>query len=169
MKKLALVAVNIWLSYVFGSLLVMVFIGAVGPVHAAEFFCSSANVTCLIAAINEANGMTGKHTINLEPGSYTLHIAADGFSGLPVITSSIRIQSSADDPPTVIERDPNAPLFRIFAISAGGVLTLDGLTIQRGFAYPGPGILNRGTTTLVNSIVADNNGALGGTITNSGT
>jgi hypothetical protein len=53
MKKLAVVAVNMWLSHLFGSLLVMGFIGAGGPVHAAEFFCG--NVTCLIAKINEAN------------------------------------------------------------------------------------------------------------------
>jgi hypothetical protein len=51
MKKSAFVAVNMRLSYLFGSLLVMAFIGAVGPVNAAQFFCSSGNVTCLIAAI----------------------------------------------------------------------------------------------------------------------
>lgn len=40
--------------------------------QAAEFFCPSGNVACLIAAINEANGMPGEHVINLEPGTYTL-------------------------------------------------------------------------------------------------
>ena len=52
MKKLAVVAVNMWLSYLFGSLLVMAFIGAAEPVHAAEFFCPSGDVSCLIAAKN---------------------------------------------------------------------------------------------------------------------
>jgi hypothetical protein len=39
---------------------------------AAEFSCASGDVTCLIAAINEANAVSGEHTIHLEPGSYTL-------------------------------------------------------------------------------------------------
>jgi hypothetical protein len=101
MKKLAFVAVNMWLSYLFGSLLVMAFIGAAGPVHAAEFFCSSGNVTCLIAAINGANGKPGQHTINLDPGGYTLQTiengSGNGANGLPVITGSIRIQASAEE------------------------------------------------------------------------
>jgi hypothetical protein len=50
---------------------------------AAEFFCPSGNVTCLIAALNEANGMAGEHIINLEPGSYTLQaIDLTGFRAM---------------------------------------------------------------------------------------
>jgi hypothetical protein len=41
------------------------------PLFAAEFFCSGGDVTCLIVAINEANGLPGEHTIILEPGNYT--------------------------------------------------------------------------------------------------
>jgi hypothetical protein len=87
-------------------------------------------VGCLIAKINEANGLPGQHTINLEPGSYTLQTIDNGppldANGLPVISGSIRIQATAEDLPTVIERDPNAPAFRIFEVSANGVLHLDG-------------------------------------------
>ena len=121
-------AVTVWRSYLFGGLLLMAFILATEPVHATEFSCSSGDVTCLIAAINSANGMPGDHIINLEPGSYTLQAVDNGFvNGLPVISSSIRIQGSAEDPPTVIERDPNAPEFRIFEVSADGELSLVGV------------------------------------------
>ena len=76
MKKLALMAVNRWLSYLLVSLQlvasIVLILGTLESVHAAEFFCPSGDVTCLIAAINNANGMPGEHVINLEPGSYTL-------------------------------------------------------------------------------------------------
>lgn len=36
--------------------------------QAAQFFCSSGNVTYLIAAINNANRLPGEHAIILEPG-----------------------------------------------------------------------------------------------------
>jgi len=108
---------------------------AIEPVHAAEFFCPSGDVTCLIAAINNANGMPGAHVINLDPGSYTLQTVGDPNGrrvGLPTITGSMRIQATADEPPTVIERDPaGATIFNILTVSATGELTLSGLTVQR--------------------------------------
>jgi hypothetical protein len=127
-------------------------------VHAAEFFCPSGDVTCLIAAINEANAVDGEHTINLELGSYTLQTidngSGTGANGLPVITSSIRIQGSTDDIPTIIELDPDAPRFRIFQVAVGGELTLDGVTIKRGSSSVGA-IANRGIVSLQDSIVTD--------------
>ena len=100
------------------------------------------------------------HTINLEPGIYTLQMVdnmTDGANGLPSIRRSIQIQASADDPPTVIERDPGAPSFRIFHVSAGGELSLDGVTVQRGSSgdFGGSAIFNRGITSLQDSIVTD--------------
>jgi hypothetical protein len=138
----------------------------VKSVHPAEFFCPSGNVTCLIAAINDANGMPGEHVVNLEPGIYTLQIIdnrTEGPNGLPSISRSIRIQAAADDPVTVIERDPAAQAFRIFHVSASGELVLDGVTVQRGDTglAGGPAIFNRGVTSLQNSIVADNLGESG--------
>ena|GEM_PF-1950084 len=164
MKRLALTAVDMWRSYLFVNLQVVVSIalilGILESVHAAE--CSSGDVTCLIAKINGANAIPGEHVIILDPGIYTLQIA------LPVITGSIRIQASSDDPPTVIERDPGAPGFRIFTVSAGGELTLEGLTVQRGGFGFAPAILNDGKTTLQDTIITDNNGE-GGAIRNTGT
>src|SRR5262249_54953667 len=113
--------------------------------------------------------MPGNHTINLAPAIYTLQMVdntTDGPNGLPSIIRSIQIQSSADDPPTVIERDPGAPFFRIFHVSAGAELVLDGLTVQRGGGSPfastsGPAIFNRGMISLQNSSVTDNLGEMG--------
>jgi hypothetical protein len=148
--------------------------GALEVVHAAEFFCASGDVSCLIAKINLANGMPGQHTINLEPGSYTLQAIDNGVflgNGLPVISSSIRIQAMAEDLPTVIERDLNAPRFRIFEVAIGGELTLAGLTIQRGGEISAAAIFNSGVTSLEDSIVRDSStsGGFYGAIANNGT
>ena len=126
--------------------------------YSAEFFCPSGGTsTCLTAAINEANGLPGEHIINLEPGIYTLQMA------LPSIGGSIRIQATADDAPTVIERAQTAPAFSIFGVSATGSLTLSGLTVQRGGGsfLPGAAIRNAGKTLLEDSIITDNHGESG--------
>jgi hypothetical protein len=70
-KKLALMAVKIWL---FGSVLevILVIPGTLKVVHAGEFFCDAGNVTCLIDAINKANLHNDEDTINLAAGTYTL-------------------------------------------------------------------------------------------------
>ena len=71
-----------WLSYLFVSLQlvasIVLILGTLEFVHAADFFCPSGDVTCLIATINSANGMPGEHIINLEPGSYTLQAVDNG-------------------------------------------------------------------------------------------
>jgi len=85
---------------------------------------------------------------------------------------SIQIQTSADDPPTVIERDPGASQsFRLFHVSTGGDLSLEGLTVQKGGStfspFPGSAIFNLGVTSLQNSIITENSGEAGA-IFNSG-
>src|SRR4030095_13444064 len=141
MKNLAVVAVNMWLSYLFGSLLIIASIGAGGPVHAAEFSCG--NVTCLIAKINEANTNADADTINLDPGTYTLTSidnSTNGPNGLPIITSDITINGE-DAVTKIIERDPVATFFfRIFAVAVSGKLTLNGLAVVGGGGvFPGGG------------------------------
>jgi hypothetical protein len=176
-KKLALVAVKMWL---FGSVLEIILVIPVTlkVVHAAEFFCYSGDVNCLIDSINSANGLPEEqHIINLESGSYTLQTVDNGEfgvpNGLPVITSSIRIQGSSNDLPTVIERDLNAPPFRIFEVSADGELTLDGIILRRGGGVDtilsGSAIFNLGVTSLHDSRVMDSITGGFGTITNGGT
>ena len=90
----------------FYALLVISIVGMLRTGYADEFSCFSGDTTCLIDSINEANGLAGEHTITLEPGAYTLQTASSFQSGLPVITGSIRIQASAEDPATVIVLDP---------------------------------------------------------------
>lgn len=156
-----------------GAILIAALLVPLMRIDAAEFFCQSGNVTCLIAAINDANGTPGEHVINLEPGSYTLQsVDNEGFGaahGLPMITGSIRIQATDEDLPTVIQRDPNAPVFRIFTVL--GELHLDGITVKRAGGNPfifSPSIAKSGITSLENSIVTDSFGDFG-TIVNTGT
>jgi hypothetical protein len=178
MKIFRGVAARMPLSISVAILCVLLTSGTV--VQTAEFFCPSGNVTCLIAAINNANALPGEHVIHLEPGTYTLQSVdntLDGANGLPSITRTIRIQASAKDPPTVIERDPAATLFRILHVSFSGVLVLEGVTIQRGLSSgagredEGNAIINLGVTTLQDSIVtesADSGIGAGGAINNIG-
>jgi hypothetical protein len=139
-----------------------------GAVHAAEFFCQSGDVTCLVNAIKKANSTRRPDTIKLEPGVYTLRTAAetsdDGPNGLPSITSEIKIIGK-EPHNTVIERDPTlgnrTANFRIVHVGEAGNLTLDSLAIKGGVLFAsmndnGPGVLNRGTTTITNSIITQN-------------
>jgi hypothetical protein len=159
------------------------------PLYAAEFFCPSSNVTCLVAAINQANSTLEADTINLKAGIYTLTVVdntsvVDGDSGLPSITSAITVRGAgAED--TVIERKASAPFSRLVHVAETGSLKLDGLTLRGGVAFffidiegnerdgQGGGVLNRGALTITNSILTDNSAAgqrgSGGAIFNQGT
>jgi uncharacterized repeat protein (TIGR01451 family) len=149
--------------------------------------------TELIQAINDANSevapYVGADTIILD-ADITL-IAAEasssniggGQAGLPDIITDITIQAGAG---STIERafttcDPNDndPDFRIFNVMAGrigGVLALDGITVQYGCVAPGAGGSARGggiyndsgaTLSLSNTIVAYNT-ALGSSDSSAG-
>jgi hypothetical protein len=159
MKKLAL-----WLSYLGTVVSVIFFLGALESIHAAQFFCSSGNVTCLIAAINQANKHAGADTINLDPGTYTLTSVDNSTlgtaNGLPIITSRITINGE-DAATTIIERGlPGAPRFRIFQVAVSGKLTLNGLTIRNGSSNAG-GILNAGNLSINSSIIESNDAGPG--------
>jgi hypothetical protein len=102
-KKSTFVAVNTRLSYLLGSVLVLILVipWTLKPVHAAGFFCSSGDVTCLIAAINTANQSAGENTINLDPGIYTLNAVdndTDGPNGLPSVQSTLTISGAGGGP-----------------------------------------------------------------------
>ena len=155
------------------QLMSLVFVGLLTPhIYAAEYSCASGDISCLIASINEANGLEGEHTIILEPGNYTLHAIDNGANGLPSIRGRIKIQSSEDNFSTVIERDNGAPALRILHVSTGGELVLNGVIIQRGGLFgdsvPGSAILNEGSTSLEDSLVRDS-GTGRGAILNFGT
>lgn len=133
--------------------------------YGADFFCTSGDVTCLIAAINTANANGEENTINLEPGTYSLTSVDNGTfgldtaNGLPVISGTMIINGESAET-TTVERDPAAPPFRIFAI--GGTLTINALTVRGGRARTsGGGILNRGRLTIDRSIIDRNSLSLG--------
>ena len=114
--------------------------------------------------------------INLAPGKYSLTsvdnspTTRDG-NGLPVITGTMTINGENAET-TIIERDPAAPRFRIFAVAPAGKLTLNRLTIGGGPAGSGAGISNGGTLTITTSVIDRNGDGLtfpGGGIDNRGT
>ena len=82
MKKLSLMAVNTWLSYLFVSLQlvasIVLILGTLESVHAAEFFCPSGDVSLPYSQYKQCQRNAGKHVINLEPGSYTLQAVDNG-------------------------------------------------------------------------------------------
>lgn len=151
----------------------LLFLPPVRNIDAAEFSCPAGNVPCLISSIETANLLPGAHAILLDPGIYTLPASlrtptdpsvADAVNGLPSIKSSVRIEAISETDPTVIERDDNAAeFFRIFHVSLGGELFLNGITLRRGRSGPfmGPAIFNRGVTSLQNSVVTEATGEAG--------
>jgi hypothetical protein len=130
------------------------------PVEAADFSCPAGDVTCLIAAINTANGNGEDDTITLAAGTYTLTAVdntTDGDNGLPSITSPITIQGAGAET-TILERATTALKFHLLHVSPGGVLQIEGLTVRGGFSEGGSGggILNAGAVTIAHAVVADN-------------
>jgi len=179
MRKLALMAINVWLSSFLWTELA----------YAAEFFCPAGNVTCLIAAINEANQNFQDNTINLKAGTYTLTTidnVGDQFgnqfdgaaNGLPVIVGRITIRGQGSSL-TRIERaiDPifADPQFRIFKIQAGAVLNLESLAVMKGFITHSIGggiVYNLGNLTVSESDISQGiafQSSGGGGIRNDGT
>ena len=126
--------------------------------EAAHFSCSSGEVLCLIASIEQANANGQDNTITLAAGVYTLTTVnndADGPTGLPVVTSTLSI-TGAGAALTSLERAQDAPAFRIIDVSAAGGLTLRRLTVAGGRSTLGSGVLASGTVSITDSVVTNN-------------
>jgi hypothetical protein len=142
--------------------------------HAAEFTCPAGDsgVTCLIAAIHEANANGEENTLRLKAGTYTLTAVdndTDGPNGLPSVTSTLTIQGAGAEA-TSLERAPSTPSFRLLHVAATGGLTLEGLTIRGGnvgFRFGG-GLFNRGVLALEHTTVSHNAAEAGGGLFSSG-
>ena len=139
---------------------------AIGPVYAAEFFCSSGDVTCLIAAINTANQNGQENRINLQAGAYTLTTADNGVppdvNGLPLIIGKMTIRGQGSSLTTIEGEvafpDPNFSPFRIFKIEPTGVLTLESLALRKGNMVSGGGggiLFNLGDLTIFESDISE--------------
>lgn len=125
---------------------------------AANFVCPSANVTCLVAAINEANSNGQENVIDLQSGVYTLtaiNNVVDGPNGLPSITSTLTIRD--DQMGATIERDPHSSAdFRIFHVESRGNLTLFGLGLRYGRGMGGGAVFNKGVLTIESLAIYEN-------------
>ena len=103
-------------------------------VQAKTFHCDAGDVTCLIAAINQANVNGEKNTIRLQAGTYTLTVVDNDSNGLPVITSRLTITGEGAET-TIIERGASAPAFRLFMVAESGILSLERLTLRGGGGF----------------------------------
>ena len=123
----------------------------------------------LIDAINCANEQPDTNTIILD-ADITLtavdHVSA-GANGLPAVITPIIIEGQG----YTIERSGAAPVFRLFLVDGGGDLTLNEVTLRNGATDPTVNSIQRrggairvgnGHVTVTDSIIADNNGVLGG-------
>jgi len=144
---------------------------AARPASAAVYKCASGDVACLISSINAANADPGSDTIVLAGGIYSLTAGDNdvgwGPTGLPVISTPVTILGAGRSS-TIIQRDGNLAMFRIFHVSLNGNLTLQDLTVQRGFinellnphqgesTLGGGGILNFGQLSIFDCAVVNN-------------
>ncbi len=144
-----------------------------GSAQAEVFNVSAGDVTGLINAINQANSNGQSNTINLTlNGTYTLQQSVDGFNGLPAITGPLVINGNG----ATLQRAVAAGTddFRLLEVQ-GGQLALSNATLRNGRSETGGAILNSGTLTLANSVLAANEAVpqdgvrgTGGAISNSG-
>ena len=126
---------------------------AVGMAHAVTITvpCSGSSgggPGGLAAAINTANSTLGPNTINLTPGcAYTLTrtYRAGSKNGLPPITGIVTINGYG----ATIGRSQvvGTPSFRLFAVLAGGNLTLNTVTVRGGSVHSVAGQINGGFVT----------------------
>jgi hypothetical protein len=149
-------------------------IGAIEATRLA-LHCAGGDVSCLIAAIREANVNPDPDTILLDASVFNLTVVDNendsGANGLPVITTPIRIQGSGATG-TFIQRESASLPFRILEVGASGNLTLESLTIQSGETeeHAGGGIINFGIAAFVNCDILNSvsDSASGGGISNLG-
>lgn len=133
------------------------------------------------AAGDTTHGVGEFDVILLPPQSVFTLTAADnttyGRSGLPVITSPVRIQGETR---AYLERDPAAEPFRVLAVGREGRLMLELVTISGGeaaqparnaavtYAAAGGGVLNLGQLIVNETVISGNTAAVGGGLYNGG-
>jgi uncharacterized repeat protein (TIGR01451 family) len=111
-------------------------------------------------------------TFNMAPGQVTSPITLT--TGALVIDKNLTIQGPSASTLTIIRSTAGAtPTFQIFRNAAGVTASISGLTLTNGVGTSGSGsngggILNEGTLTIRNSVVAGNSAVSGGGIYNLG-
>lgn len=151
----------------------MLILGSSRQARAHVFTVAAGDVAGLKTAINTANGNGMSNTINLASNANydltTVDNVSSGGNGLPVITSTLLIVGHA-----ATIRRTGSPFFRIFAVGAGGDLTLQRLTVSGGSLGTQPKLSNgsgaginvladSASLTLTNCVITNNtNAGLGG-------
>lgn len=110
------------------------------------------------SAVDACTAGSGADTINAR-GTFVLTTADNDANGLPVISSTIRINNAS------ISRASEAAAFRIFAVASTGNLALNAVTVRGGLAPDCPnqagdvcggGIANGGTLSVHSSRIVNN-------------
>jgi hypothetical protein len=129
------------------------------PALAPTIMVDNAHCT-LVDAVTAANTDAATGGCSAGSGADTIILNADvtltspdshAYSrdnGLPLVESEITLLGRD----FAIERDPDAPPFRLLAVASNGSLTVDDVTLRGGDGA----IFNRGVTTLTNSTLTDN-------------
>lgn len=139
---------------------------------------TSAGVCTLRAAIQEANALAGADTINLPAGTYTLTLAGKnenaaasgdldvtGTGNLTIIGAGATITRIAQQGTGSVLASPDRDTVdRVFHLIGRNEVTIDGVAIEKGYAYAssggnslGGGIYNAGAfVTLKNCEISQN-------------
>ncbi|OQY99984.1 MAG: hypothetical protein B6D41_00475 [Chloroflexi bacterium UTCFX4] len=139
------------------------------------------DATALINAIQNAVTAGGSQTLSLATNcTYTLTAANNGggtpeANGLPIIANNVNLTIVGNS--ATIQRDANAPHFRMFSIDNGSTLVLSAVTLRGGraadgkknrFAGSGGAIHNRGTLQISLSNILENRAGDAGKSVNRG-
>ena len=144
--------------------LVIGLLGFTATVEGRTFKCTSGDVTCLLAAIDAANGSTREHRVVLAAGVYTIdapsrpELAPTGIALTGMLT--IRGAGAAD---TIIQRTAGSTSFGLIRVLGTGRLTLERLTLTGGASEPsaaGGGIDSLGQLIVRDSVI-ESNGSTG--------
>ncbi|HWT00119.1 MAG TPA: Calx-beta domain-containing protein [Pyrinomonadaceae bacterium] len=141
-----------------------------GPVTGCDADAATAGDQCTLrAAIQAANANPGQHGIDIfipasDPGCdpVTGRCVINLTRALPDLNTPIEINGPGADKLTV--RRNTDDFYRIFNVTATGVVTLSGMTISNGYlerSNPGGGILNSfgGTVNVNDCAITDNVGS----------
>lgn len=139
-----------------------------GKCSLPEAMFNANNDNRMFNAYGECAAGVGPDTINLPGGMFTLQSAYGGSAfygdnGLPPVTGAITINGNG----ATIERDANAPKFRILSVAGSGDLKLNDTTISNGdTAVTGGGlyVYINGKATVTGSTIFGNSAYRGGGI-----
>jgi hypothetical protein len=149
-----------------------------GDVAIGNGLCEDSTGKCTLrAAIQEANANATDDTITFnipitDPGYNNGVWTINLISALPNLSTALAITGPGADKLTV-QRMSSSP-FRIFNVTANGVVSLSGMTITNGSAITSPapdngGGINKtgaGTLNITNCTISNNSGLTGGGINN---